>query len=264
MLLEFLILIVRFTFTSQNTVNYDNYGTFTNSSPFSDPIYRPNADLPQIPSFIDTKFYLYTRNHSNNGSLVTMASQSSYFIRNSRIAFIIHGWLSDSFRPWIFEMKNAILRVENMNVVTVDWFKGAQQTYDQAIANTQIVGIDIANLIDSYVSKNLLVSEDVHIIGHSLGAHVAGFAGNLKSAKIGRITGLDPAGPYFDGMSPLIRLDPTDADFVDVIHTDAEILPIQFGAGIQTSSGHVDFWVNMIIKKYTQAYILIFFSAQWR
>jgi len=37
---------------------------------------------------------------------------------------------------------------------------------------------------------------------------------------LGRITGLDPAEPYFQGTPPIVRLDPTDAKFVDVIHTD--------------------------------------------
>ncbi len=32
--------------------------------------------------------------------------------------------------------------------------------------------------------------------------------------------GLDPAGPYFENTDPKVRLDPTDALFVDVIHTD--------------------------------------------
>ena len=32
--------------------------------------------------------------------------------------------------------------------------------------------------------------------------------------------GLDPAGPYFENTDPSVRLDPTDALFVDVIHTD--------------------------------------------
>ena len=36
------------------------------------------------------------------------------------------------------------------------------------------------------------------------------------------LLGLDPAGPYFDNTAPEVRLDPTDATFVDVMHTDAQ------------------------------------------
>ena len=45
------------------------------------------------------------------------------------------------------------------------------------------------------------------------------------------IIGLDPAGPYFRNTDPTVRLDSTDAEFVDAIHTDAESL-VKFGAGI--------------------------------
>ena len=42
---------------------------------------------------------------------------------------------------------------------------------------------------------------DLHLVGHSLGAHLMGKAGrtfaNLTGEQVGRITGLDPAGPRF-------------------------------------------------------------------
>ena len=41
---------------------------------------------------------------------------------------------------------------------------------------------------------------------------------------------LDPAGPYFENTEPIVRLDPTDADFVDAIHTDGT-WTIQLGLG---------------------------------
>jgi len=63
---------------------------------------------------------------------------------------------------------------------------------------------------------------DVHLIGHSLGAHTAGYAGEKLGGNIGRITGLDPAEPYFQGMPSHLRLDYTDARLVDVIHTDGK------------------------------------------
>ena len=46
-----------------------------------------------------------------------------------------------------------------------------------------------------------------------IGAHLAGYAGHYlreKGLMLGRITGMDPADPYFENTEPLIRLDPTD------------------------------------------------------
>lgn len=39
------------------------------------------------------------------------------------------------------------------------------------------------------------------------------------------ISGMDPAGPLFERYAEQVRLDPSDAKFVDVIHSDA--LPIE-------------------------------------
>ena len=50
--------------------------------------------------------------------------------------------------------------------------------------------------------------------------------------------GLDPAGPCYAGAHIDVRLDPSDADFVEVIHTDVNLL------GTPTQSGHLDFWPN--------------------
>lgn len=36
--------------------------------------------------------------------------------------------------------------------------------------------------------------------------------------------GLDPAEPYFQYLPEHVRLDPSDAKFVDVIHTDAKTI----------------------------------------
>ena len=59
-----------------------------------------------------------------------------------------------------------------------------------------------------------------------MGAHIAGYAGEqlraIRKRKLGRITALDPAQPLFQSMPEFVRLDPGDADFVDVIHTDAK------------------------------------------
>lgn len=55
--------------------------------------------------------------------------------------------------------------------------------------------------------------------------------------------GLDPADPYFQGTDVRVRLDPSDADFVDVIHTDGSSI-LQLGFGTMQQMGHVDFYPN--------------------
>jgi len=57
------------------------------------------------------------------------------------------------------------------------------------------------------------------------------------------LSGLDPAEPHFSKTDPIVRLDPTDADFVDVIHTDAGPF-LSGGLGIFEPVGHVDFYPN--------------------
>ncbi|XP_030895753.1 pancreatic lipase-related protein 2, partial [Leptonychotes weddellii] len=55
---------------------------------------------------------------------------------------------------------------------------------------------------------------------------------------------LDPAQPCFQGTSEEVRLDPSDAMFVDVIHTDsAPIIPF-LGFGMSQKVGHLDFYPN--------------------
>lgn len=81
---------------------------------------------------------------------------------------------------------------EDSNVIFVDWEKGAAgPAYALAAANTQLIGRQLAILITDMVTlKN--DPDRIHIIGFSLGAHVAGFAGKAlkrNNINIGRITG---------------------------------------------------------------------------
>jgi len=60
----------------------------------------------------------------------------------------------------------------------------------------------------------------------------------FTGGRVGRITGLDPSGPLFHSVGAADRLDPTDGQFVDVIHTAGKWV------GNDDISGHVDFFPN--------------------
>lgn len=114
--------------------------------------------------------------------------------------------------------------------------------YYTAARNTQVVGQYTAQLIDYLVSRGMYLPS-LHLIGLSLGAQMAGVCGqSVQSGRISRITGLDPAGPLFKKWPRNVRLDSSDAEFVDVIHTDAGIF------GFPRAIGHIDFWPNQGIS----------------
>ena len=238
-------LIILFPFISLSLggqVNYPGYATFYD---YWDPLTRPLALLPVNPSWINTKFVLFTKENLNSGVHITASSPGTYFRENKMTRFIIHGFLDTTNKTWVIEMKNALLRVEDSNVILVDWRLGNKLPYTQATANTQVVGAEVALLVDSYISKNFITSDHVHVIGHSLGAQAAGYAGQRVRSKLGRITGLDPAGPWFLNTKPEVRLDSTDAKFVDVIHSDKPDV-LYLGLGIGQAAGDVDFYPNGI------------------
>lgn len=146
--------------------------------------------------------------------------------KNRRLYIVIHG-LSDGVEitPWMKTVKTRILETDrDANVVLIDWSRGAAVNLlnDLRFASVRIVGQQAAHLIKGlqYLYPDTFSGDNVHIIAHSFGTFAADVVGrNIEG--LGRITGLDPAG----GVSNIAlipasqRLDPSDAKFVDVIHT---------------------------------------------
>uniref|UniRef100_H2RW43 triacylglycerol lipase n=1 Tax=Takifugu rubripes TaxID=31033 RepID=H2RW43_TAKRU len=167
------------------------------------------------------------------------------FNRTSKTFMVIHGWtLSGMFESWVSKLVSALYEREHgANVIVVDWLTLAQNHYVLAAQKTKAVGQEIARFIDWIEESTNAPVENIHLIGYSLGAHVAGFAGSHVTNKVGRITGLDPAGPDFEGMHAHRRLSPDDAHFVDVLHTFTRG-SLGLSIGIQQPVGHVDIYPN--------------------
>ncbi|CAM4586593.1 hypothetical protein PO909_031625 [Leuciscus waleckii] len=166
------------------------------------------------------------------------------FKNDSRTFLIIHGWsVAGLFESWVYKLVTALFdREPSANVIVVDWLDRANQHYPKSAENTGLVGADVAKFID-WLEELDYPLEKVHLLGYSLGAHVAGVAGNLTNNKVNRITGLDPAGPSFENAESLRRLSPDDASFVDVLHTNTRGSP-DLSIGIQRPVGHVDIYPN--------------------
>ncbi|CAG2101977.1 unnamed protein product, partial [Medioppia subpectinata] len=193
-----------------------------------------------------TKFNLYTRRNPvlEQSSIQPDGTGNRANFNNSLVTkFVMHGWDAPQGLGLSLEsIKNEWLNAGDYNVFIVDWSQGNRLlSYDQTKANIPTVAQAITKLITELQSKSGLDLNKVHIVGHSLGAHIAGLTGKAFNGQIGRITGLDPAGPGFKGKPSNDKLSPSDAQFVDVIHTDAAPL---IGLGITENSGHIDFYPN--------------------
>ncbi|XP_061164506.1 uncharacterized protein LOC133173538 [Saccostrea echinata] len=197
--------------------------------------------LPDTPDDIDPRFYFYSVNKNDIQLRFSDVSSFSHFDPSKKTYIIVHGFLNNKEKSWISDMRRNILSEVDANVIVVDWEKGADHLghYEQAAVNTEVVGTILALLVRSLEDHQGAKKSHIHIIGHSLGAHVAGFAGSAhKETRYQRITGIDPAGPFFNTKGSDARLDETDAHFVDVIHTDGG------GLGYLNALGHLDFYPN--------------------
>ncbi|KAH7934395.1 hypothetical protein HPB49_025447 [Dermacentor silvarum] len=235
-------------------------GCFENDDIFYHVIHRPINVLPDDRERISTRFLLFTKRNPNEPELLSADGmvgpvEDSFFNGSLKTKVIVHGFMdSQEVGKWMIIMKDEFLKHDDYNVIVVDWSRGNGPPYTKATANTRVVGAELALLISTLQNATDASPADFHIIGHSLGAQIAGYTGE-RIDKIGRITGLDPAGPYFFHMPPAVRLDPTDAAFVDVIHSDAS-LPFSIVSnlgffndkgewfGIDQLVGHVDFYPN--------------------
>jgi len=154
-----------------------------------------------------------------------------------------HGWNSDGTSAWLTNMKNAILDREDINAVIVDWGGGAQiLNYAQAASNTRTVGAYAAAVYQNLLRVGGSAASRMWCVGHSLGSHVCGHAGMKmpSNQRLGRVTGMDPAGPLFEPQSnKAVGINTASGVFVDILHTDSR------GAsalGTLRDLGHIDFY----------------------
>nr|XP_031532188.1 endothelial lipase [Vicugna pacos] len=99
--------------------------------------------------------------------------------------------MSGMFESWLHKLMSALqTREKGANIVVVDWLPLAHQLYRDVVNNTREVGHSIAKMLNWLQGQDDFSLRNVHLIGYSLGAHVAGYAGNFVKGTVGRITAI--------------------------------------------------------------------------
>lgn len=161
---------------------------------------------------------------------------------SAALHFLIHGWFANSNDSWIEDLTDAYLSGNGSAVVTVDWSGPAGDFYPISREEVVVIGRYVGEFLAGLRSGRGTDLGRVHLLGYSLGAQVAAFAGktvrNVTGRSVGRITALDAARPLFTWVPEEERLCRGDADLVVGLHADGG------SNGFLDPVGHVDFYPN--------------------
>ncbi|GAB0092136.1 phospholipase A1-like [Sergentomyia squamirostris] len=192
----------------------------------------------------DVHFLLFTQSNPTNAQTVIRNNAASLAASNFNPShptrFLHHGWNGSPNANSQTMVRDAYLQHGNFNVFIVDWSAGAG-TINYITARNRVgpTGGVVGNFIHFLINSGGANPNQICVIGHSLGAHVAGFAGKEhRSPQLACIVGLDPAWPLFDANNPATRMDRTDAAYVESIHTNAGLL------GFTVPIGDATFYPN--------------------
>ncbi|CAL1262150.1 unnamed protein product [Larinioides sclopetarius] len=192
------------------------------------------------------QFLLFTRKNQKQAEMLHMCNgtlpKNSRFNPNNQLAVFIPGFMFGVCEIEVIpQIKDELLAKEDMNVILIINTEEYGNDFLAAMENAEKAANLTVKVLRNIQDKTGFKNEKVYLIGHSLGAQVAGLVG--QQFPVHRITALDPAGVTYTKDTSLVRrLDPDDADIVDVIHTNGGTGLPYFGGYFPM--GDADFYVN--------------------
>ncbi|KYN32701.1 Venom phospholipase A1 [Trachymyrmex septentrionalis] len=215
------------------------------------------AELNQVPllnKFSDScifgvksvSLFLYNSRSNITGEEVLENELCNNIDPSQPVVFLVHGFTSYANSSHIRDL--AMQLKHKYTVFALDWSQGACTeglpilkftAYPSAVINTREIGHLLANHTVTLIKQCGVPLENIIYIGHSLGAHVCGFAGkNIQKIglQIKLIIGADPAMPLFKINKCEEKLCKSDATFVTILHTS--------DLGLSDQMGNLDLYFN--------------------
>jgi len=189
---------------------------------------------------------IFYRNHTFGGSWPCFSFNSG-----QPTFIMIHGWNSSPNQAFHDLSSRLHTAYPNANIIYLDWSADSTTSnYLSAAGWVYWVATGLAN----DVAKLHVDPDKIIVVGHSLGAHVAGCFGEAyrsnTSHSIGTIVGLDPAAPFLQKCLGGLNsgLNSTQATRVVVFHTSNSLTGLgsnkEQGYGNYSQIGHLDIYVK--------------------
>lgn len=127
----------------------------------------------------------------------------THYNKNNPTEIYFYGYTESLISNGTIAIVDSYIERGNNNILVLDWSEYNGGIYNlEAIPNMKRVSDVVAKTLLDMRSKGFDLNK-FHLIGHSLGGQMVGYVGrnvykhSNKTTKMPRITGLDPAGPFF-------------------------------------------------------------------
>ncbi|XP_065173389.1 pancreatic lipase-related protein 2-like [Atheta coriaria] len=150
---------------------------------------------------------------------------------------LLHGWQACIDDPAFATTTEAFMKHPQYVVIRAGYGDALSDLlYFPDLEKVPLIGEQVGHLIETIHTQKNVPTTRFEVVGHSLGAHIAGKACSYVKHKVRskcfRIFGLDPAAPGFT--DPPLGLKKDDALRTIVIHTSI--------IGLSEPRGHLDFY----------------------
>lgn len=99
---------------------------------------------------------------------------------------MIHGWNADSKHVALETVRNSYLKLNTSHLLMADWRDIAAMRYFVAREMIAKVGRRICTLLKGFIKQAEIGPDGIHVVGHSLGAHIATHVGRCFNGEIAR------------------------------------------------------------------------------
>ncbi|XP_058789935.1 lipase member H-B-like [Phymastichus coffea] len=200
-----------------------------------------SGSAERIPNAMQELKMMYYNGSSNATSSYNYTFEQSrelmkYMNISKPSVLYIHGYEEHPLNESIQTVVSAYLQRGSDNIIVLDWSSFAFGNYISVATRTKDIARYTSDTILDLVKAGMK-NDSLHVVGHSLGAHIAGFMGQYLNFTISRVTGLDPANPLFYQFNT-DHINEKSGQLVDIIHTDGGFY------GAYPPTGSLDFFAN--------------------